>query len=147
MSFQTLFMESKGQPILYRDKVLKMVDRISLSSSIISMKIEFISTNSEWKQGIVLQTKGTFEVNGQILPTKVILWEDTAPQKVEALVKSKDKTLLIYNVWKTEDGTIHYWHNGGAFYIEQSNESFIYYCNDGYDDDDFNDLVFKIDFS
>ena len=146
VNFQQLFMESKGQPIQYEGKELKMVDRIPLPAINTSLRIEFVSTDSKWKQGIVLQTKGDFEVNGQKLPNKIVLWEHTAPKQLEMIVKSKDKTLVIYNVWETEDGTIHYWHNGGAFFIEKVNETIIYHCNDGYDDDDFDDLIFKLEY-
>lgn len=146
MEFEKLFIESKGQPIQYKGKELKMIDRVILPSSQTSLQIEFISTNSEWKQGIVLQTKGEFEVNGQTLPNKVILWEHTAPEQIDVKLKSKDKILIIYNVWKTEDGTTHYWHNGGALFLKKENRAITYYCNDGYADDDFDDLVFKIEF-
>jgi len=144
MSFQQLFMASKGQPIQYKGKEIQMIDKISLPTSKVSLQLEFVSTNSKWKQGIVLQTKGEFEVNRQKIPTKIILWEHTAPKQIEILVSSKDKTLLIYNVWETEDGTIHYWHNGGALFVEQVIGATIYHCNDGYPDDDFDDLVFKL---
>jgi len=146
MSFQTLFMESKGQPITYQGKELKMVDRINLLSNKVALKVSFISTDSKWKQGIVFQTKGEFEINNQKLPTKIILWEDTAPKELQMLIKSKDKVLVIYNVWETEDGTTHYWHNGGAMYIEEDNGIRTYNCNDGYADDDLNDLIFTIQY-
>lgn len=147
MSFQQLFMESKGQPIQYKGKELKMVDRINLSSSKIFLRIEILSTNSIWKQGIILQTKGHFEVNKQKLSNKIIIWEDTAPKQIDISITSKDKILLIYNAWKTEDGTTHYWHNGGALFTESdSNNVVVYYCNDGYADDDFDDIIFKLEY-
>jgi hypothetical protein len=47
----------------------------------------------------------------------------------------------------TGDGTKAYGHNG-AMYIEQKkNEKTLYNCNDGHPDDDFDDLIFKIEFS
>ena len=146
MEFEKLFIEAKGQPITYQGKELKMVDRINLPLSNLSLKVSFVSTDSKWKQGIVFQTKGEFEINGQKLPTKIILWEDTAPKELQLLVKSKDKVLVIYNVWQTEDGTTHYWHNGGAMYIEEKNGVRTYNCNDGYADDDLNDIVFAVQY-
>lgn len=146
MEFEKLFIEAKGQPIIYQGKELKMVDRLKLPTSKVVLKVSFTSTDSKWKQGIVFQTKGDFEINDQKLPTKIILWEDTSPKELQLLIKSKDKLLVIYNVWQTEDGTIHYWHNGGAMYIEEKNDARIYNCNDGYADDDLNDLIFKVEF-
>jgi hypothetical protein len=142
MSFQKLFMESKGQPIRYKGKELKMVDRINLQNCKISLKVNFVSTESNLRQGIVIQTKGDFDINGQKLSTKIILWENTAPNEIEFFVNSKDKVLVVHNVWETEDGTVHYWHNGGALYLEVTKQIRTYYCNDGYPDDDFNDLIF-----
>jgi len=146
MEFEKLFIEAKGQPITYQGKELKMVDRIALQSDKVALKVNFLSTDSKWKQGIVFQTKGEFEVNGQKLPTKIVLWEDTAPKVLHLLVKSKDKVLVTYNVWQTEDGTTHYWHSGGAMYVEEKNGVRTYNCNDGYADDDLNDLIFTVQY-
>jgi hypothetical protein len=74
-----------------------------------------------------------------------VLWKDTSPEHIEITIKSKDKVLFIYNVWDTGDGTAYHGHNGGALFTEQINDSTVYHCNDGYPDDDFNDLVFKVE--
>ncbi|MEP6675850.1 MAG: hypothetical protein ABJA78_11865 [Ferruginibacter sp.] len=145
MEFQSLFLKSEGKPIIYNGKEIIMVDRISLLTDNIAVKVTFIATNSKWKQGIVLQTKGEFDVNAQQLPNRIVLWEDKAPKENFLTIRSKDKILNIYNVWKTEDGTIHYWHNGGAMNMETINEVRIYNCNDGFPDEDFDDLVFKVE--
>jgi hypothetical protein len=146
MEFQKLFNESKGQPIQYKGKELKMMDRVSLPVGKTSIRVEFISTDSKWKQGVILETKGDFEINGQKLLNKIILWEHTAPKKIDIVVKSRNGMLFIYNVWETEDGTIHYWHNGGALFVEQSNGIAIYHCNDGNPDDNFDVLIFRVDY-
>jgi hypothetical protein len=146
MEFEKLFIEAKGQPISYQGKELTMVDKLNLPSSRVGLKVSFLSTDSNWKQGIVFQTKGEFEVNGQKLHSKIVLREDTAPKELLLLVSSKDKVLVTYNVWQTEDGTTHYWHNGGAMYIIEKEGVRTYNCNDGYADDDLNDLVFTVQF-
>lgn len=144
MEFEKLFIEAKGNSIVYQGKELKMVDKINLSLNITTLKVSFISTDSKWKQGIIFQTNGEFEINDQKLPNKIVLWEDTSPKELQILVKSNDKVLVIYNVWKTDDGTTHYWHNGGAMNIVVDKGIRIYNCNDGYPDDDFNDLIFTV---
>ncbi|WP_156305413.1 hypothetical protein [Sphingobacterium endophyticum] len=146
MEFEKLFIETKRQPITYQGKELKMIERVDLPSNKVTLKVSFLSTDSKWKQRIVFQTKGEFEVNGQKLPTKIVLWEDTAPKELQLLVKSKNKVLVTYNVWQTEDGTTHYWHNGGAMYLEEKDGVRTYNCNDGYPDDDLNDLVFTVEY-
>ena len=146
MSFQELFTESKGQPINYKGKEIKLADKVILISNEIALKITLISTNSKWRQGIVLETKGGFHVNKQKISNKIVLWEDTAPKQVEIKIKSKDKVLFIYNVWNTGDETTHYWHYGAALYTEQISNIIMFYCNDGQPNDDFTDLVFKVEY-
>jgi hypothetical protein len=144
--FEENFNKSNGQPFIYKGKELKLSDRINMPSNKIALIVTFVSTDSKWRQGIVLQTKGEFEINGQKIFNKIVLWEDTAPKQVETIVKSKDNILFVFNVWNTGDETMHYGHNGGALNVEDVGGIRIYYCNDGYPDDDLNDLVFKLEF-
>jgi hypothetical protein len=139
-------MKSKGQPIIYNGLEVKMLDKISLFNIKTTINVEFELTNSDWRQGIILETNGYFEINQQKIPNKVIIWRDTAPKEIEIKITSKDKILNVYNVWDMGDGVIHYWHNGGALYVEVVNGARIYHCNDGEPDDDFDDLVFKLKF-
>lgn len=144
MEFEKLFIESNGKPIIYNGKELKMLDRLQLSSKEVKLKINILFKNSQWNQGIVLQTKGYFKINGQKFNNKIIIWEHTAPKEILLNIQSEDKLILIYNVWETSDTAIHYWHNGAAMYIEDLNDERVYHCNDGQPNDDFNDLIFKI---
>lgn len=144
--FEEYFNKSEGKPFVYNGKEVIMSDRIQLSARKVALKVNFVTTASEWKQGIVFQTKGEFEINNQKIPAKIVLWEDTAPMELQLLIKSKDKVLFVYNVWDTGDGTMHYGHNGAAMCIEKESSSILYYCNDGHPDDDFSDLIFKIEF-
>jgi hypothetical protein len=106
-------------------------------------RLEFISSNSDWKQAVILETEGFFELNGQRAPNKIILWTDTAPTIVDMVIHSKNGKLLVYNAWKTSNGILHYWHNGGAMEKKEISGGSMYYCNDGFPDDDFDDLIFK----
>jgi hypothetical protein len=146
MSFEKLFKQTKGQPIIYQGRELVLIDRISIAKTQ-KIRVEFIETNSKWKQGIILKTKGEFVMdNGSIVPNRPVLWEDTAPKKIEAVIKTKNKELIVYNVWDLGDGVIQHWHNGAAMEIKQISENKrIYYCNDGYPDSDFNDLIFSVE--
>lgn len=148
MSFQELFKKSNGQSITYEGKEIKMVDKVSLPYKETMIDVRFISTNSDWEQGLILQTKGEFIVNEQKIKDKIVLWEHTAPELTQVITKSKDYTLIVYNVWKTHDGTIHYWNNGGALYSTETNDKVItYHCNDGHNDDDFDNLIFELRYS
>lgn len=71
MEFEKLFIKSKGQPIIYKNKQLRMIDKVSLSLNKVILNIEFVSTNSKWKQEILLKTNGDFNIDGQKIPQKL----------------------------------------------------------------------------
>lgn len=143
--FEKLFIEAKGKPVEYKGERIFMLDTIALPmNSPVNKRLEFISSNSNWKQGVILETEGFFELNGDRAPNKIVLWIDTAPTIVDMIITSKNGRLLIYNAWKTSNGTVHYWHNGGAMKKENLEAGLKYLCNDGFPDDDFDDLIFKL---
>ena len=146
MEFGKLFLASKGEPIMYKGRELKMYDRITLTKKKVSLKVQFLKTYSHYTQGIIIETKGVFKVLGKEAPFGIILWEDTAPEEIVILVESKDKEIIIYNAWKTEDGTVEYGYNGTAMHVEYFDNYRIYNCNDGWPDDDMNDLIFKVEY-
>jgi hypothetical protein len=52
--------------------------------------------------------------------------------------------LEVYNLWDKGDGVTEAWHNGAAMIVEEIPGGRRYRCNDGYPDDDFDDLVFEL---
>jgi hypothetical protein len=143
VEFETLFKNSNGQKIIYNSKELVLIDRVTLNSNS-SLKLIFEEVNSQWRQGVVLETKGYFIIDGHKFKNSIVLWQDTAPQEVNINVDTKTKEIIIYNVWDVGNGITHYWHNGAAMYIEHTHKERQYFCNDGYPDDDLNDLIFKL---
>lgn len=147
MNFQSLFLESKGDKIIYQGKFLKLADRINLSEVKIKLRLTFIKSDSKWQQGIFLSTKkGKIHIAGKTYSKKVLIMDDSISEEEEITVEAKDKILFVYNAWKDENDKVLYWEKGAAMYIEEYENSKIYYCNDGLPDDDFNDLIFKIEF-
>jgi hypothetical protein len=143
-SFSELFKKSKGQPIVYEGKVLQMVDRLEFSSEA-QLQVVFESTKGEWRQGVYLYGDGTFEVNGETIKKAIVLWVDTAPPVISIKVKSKKGICSVKNVWDTGNGVMESWHNGAAMIVEKSENVRKYRCNDGKSDEDFDDLVFRIE--
>jgi len=141
--FDRIFSTAAGRPIQYKDKLIERMDVIQIEKEC-HLRVAFLSVDSNWRQGIRLETKGTFYVNNQVLDKKIVLWQDTAPKEVPIFIKTKNKELIVYNVWDTGNGSIDAWHNGAAFYKKIDEYSRIYYCNDGHPDDNFDDLVFSI---
>ncbi len=89
---------------------------------------------------------GSFEVNEQNIKKSIVLWHDTAPREVVLKVRTKKSELLVNNVWDTGNGLMHSGHNGAAMIVEETASGRRYKCNDGLPDDDFDDLVFRIEF-
>jgi hypothetical protein len=143
-SFQSLFVESKGQPVEYKGQVIQMVDRVPVADGQ-KIRVVFESIDSDWKQGVHLSVDGSFEVNGQIMKKTVALWSHTAPREVLLKIKVKKGECLVKNVWDNGDGTMDSWHNGAAMIVEQHGSIRRYRCNDGKPDDDFSDIVFTLE--
>ncbi|MGB7158057.1 MAG: hypothetical protein WBD40_08320 [Tepidisphaeraceae bacterium] len=143
MSFQDLFMRSKGQPVVYNGRLIQLVDHLKVVDGQ-RVKVRFESVNSDWRQGIGLTTKGSFDVNNQTIK-KIVLWHDTAPREVVLTVNTKSGECEVKNVWDTGNGVTESWHNGAAMIVEEVGPLRRYKCNDGRADDDFDDLVFSIE--
>jgi len=142
-SFDKLFSASKERPVVYKGQALWRVDHFPVLSGQ-TLKVTFEKTDSEWRQGIDLETDGQFEVNDQMIRGAFVLWQDTAPREVIVRVETKKGECLVKNVWDTGNGAIHFWHNGAAMIVEEISYGRRYRCNDGRADDDFDDLIFSI---
>lgn len=142
--FDKLFKATDERPIKYKKYQLFRLDRFFINDNYKKILLSFNETNSSWRQAVVLETKGYFKIEGEKYSNSIILWEDTAPKELIIDIYSKDKLVLIYNAWDIGNGVVHYWHNGAAMQISEVEKGRKYLCNDGYPDDDFNDLIFTI---
>jgi len=148
LDLDKLFREAKGDPVVVRGRSLLRIVRFKLPAKKMILKFCFIEANSEWRQGFILKTKGTFKTNDLQIDNAIVLWEDTAPKNFEVSVDSKDGTLLIYNVWDFGDGVTQAWHNGAAMDIDDvAVNKHVYNCNDGHPDFDFKDLIFSMEWN
>ena len=106
--FMEMFAEAEGNPINYKGEILMMSDAIEVAPNF-CVKIEILSCNSEWRQGIIISVNGEMDINvGQgDMGSEFILWEDIWLELdyKEVLVNgySKDEKLVIYNAW--DDGS------------------------------------------
>lgn len=142
--FEELFRKSKGQPVEYQGLRLQLADTLVVSPSD-RLIIEFQSAEGRYRQGIMLKTDGRFVINAQEIRKAAVLWQDTAPDTVTVDVHSQNGEVLVYNVWDHGDGVTQAWHNGAAMVVEDLGSGMKRYsCNDGYPDDDLDDLVFVV---
>jgi hypothetical protein len=144
--FESMFMQSKGKPIEYNGRTLVMADRFP-TPGIRAIRTVFEECNGRWRQGVRLKCNGEFRVDGQAIHGKggFVLWHDTAPSSVEIELVGKVPEVTVYNVWDVGDGTIQVGHNGAAMIVEEIPNGRRYRCNDGEADDDFDDLIFRIE--
>ncbi len=80
-SFGTLFIESKGQPILYRGNTLVLADKFPVSNG--DVLVAFIEkTNSDYRQGLAIDITGHCEIDGKVFKqgkgVMMLFWADTA---------------------------------------------------------------------
>lgn len=144
-SFESLFRESKGKPIVHKGQELHLVDFIPFREGQ-RVKVTFEGARSEWRQGVELSAHGALEVAGQTINGPIVLWRDTAPTEIEIRILAPAGQLEVKNVWDTGDGVTHSWHNGAAMIIERlPTGGRRYRCNDGHPDEDFDDVVFRIE--
>jgi hypothetical protein len=146
MNFDEIFSSTTNRPIKYKGRDIIRIDKLLLFDKNEKFQLVFIEKNSSWDQGIVLKTKGDFFINDNRYSNQIVLWEYSSPKVVDFSVYSKNKEIIVYNVWDVGNGTMHFWHNGGAMEVKNDGRKKIFYCNDGYPDEDFNDLVFSIEF-
>ncbi len=144
-SFQDQFVKSKGQPIEYQGKLLVMADFFPVEDRA-RLRLTFESTDGPWRQGVSMRLRkyGSIALNGQENP-HVLCWSDTASDIVEFEILGVVAKLEIKNVWDVGDGVVESWHNGAAMIVEETPCGRRYRCNAGYADDDFDDIIFRIE--
>ena len=144
-TFEDLFIKSNGECVEYKGRTIQMFDRLVIADGQ-KFRLVVESVNSDWRQGIHMTVDEYFEVNSQITERSLVLWQDTAPPEIILRVKTKKCECVIKNFWDVGDGVIHSWHNGGAMIVDKMENGFRYRCNDGKNDDDFDDLVFRLEY-
>lgn len=145
--FEQLFLQSQGKPIQYNGGTLYIADRIPMQPTTI-FRICIEKADSKYRQGISLslRPKGVLEIDGEKSKTGFHVWQDTAPSEFLVEMHGKiPRELLVFNIWEVGENSVHSGHNGAAMKIEELPNGKRYYCNDGEPDDDFNDLVFRIE--
>jgi len=142
--FEELFEDNNWQPFQYKGRRVCIEDdfAIPIGESLFELTIE--KTKSEWEQGIFLKGNGYFVINDEKKETGIYLWESTTPRSIRFMFNSKVGDLKVWNIWRIDKGPMQYGHNGSAMYFEEILYGKRYCCNDGYPDDDFDDLIFTL---
>ena len=77
----------------------------------------------------------------------VSLWLRNPFESIKITCATQDGHVHVQNIWN--DGNVRHaidrGHNGAGMIVEKIKTGFRYHCNDGYPDEDFNDIVFRIE--
>ncbi|MCL2219825.1 MAG: hypothetical protein FWC23_07170 [Chitinispirillia bacterium] len=146
-SFTEDFVKSNGGPIKYNGMELIRLDRIPVQKKF-SGTLKLISKNSDWRQAIHLKVKkGKLIINSQEAKF-FITWADDLRDHNNTLHfegVAKDLQLLVYNAWEQLGASsTDSWICGAAMILEVNGNTRRYRCNDGYPDDNFDDIIFEI---
>src|SRR3989344_3313769 len=146
-----LFLKSKSTEAVYKGKKIYKFDYFDISQGD-SFIFNIESTNSEWKQAIgflVLEKSASVSCSGHKNNKGFNFWEHNAPRNFTVnIVKTKKRIrpkAAIYNMWEGPSGEYNYPDLSAAMKIEKLKDgSKRYYCNDGQDNDDFDDIIFTV---
>jgi hypothetical protein len=147
MDFGKIFEPVGWKPTIYNNRLIQIADILPTDNKSPEYKISFVEVNSDWEQGIFFHSKGAhFEINSEIERLNAChFWQTEMPKTNTLKLIKKGKTeLKVWNIWRIEKGPMSYGSNGAALIVEQLLNGRKYYCNDGYPDEDFNDLIFEI---
>lgn len=150
LEFQSAFMKSKGQPILYNGKTLMLADKITVPTKF-KLMLCLIAVDSDWEQGIAIKVaKKQGEIFSCLSQQKnhyIHIWQDAFSEHKELQynVTAKKNQLSVWNIWNCGNGVTDAWVMGAAIIKEVISENhFRYYCNDGHPNDDFSDIIFDL---
>ena len=149
LSFDLEFAKSNGKPIKYKDWELIAIDRIPVQKKF-SGTLKIISTNSEWKQAVCLDSDkgGTLAMGSQKQKRFVVYADDVNDDVLHFEGTSKGLQLIVYNAWEQFDHRntpfLNYWMGNAAMILEIDGNTRRYRCNDSHMDDNFDDIIFEI---
>ncbi len=139
-----MFRASNGKPVQWNGQTVILFDHMPVKSWQ-ALRLIFEQFGSEWRQGVILGTKGEFVVNGKNCEKKVVFWQDTAPKQIDFEVFSSDGKVSVKNCWDTGDGAMRYGNNGAGIIVEEEGRKRRYRYNDGHPDDNLSDVVFTLE--
>lgn len=152
-NFGERFKKSGGKPIVHQGRQLIMADRIAARLGQ-QLNITIESTSSPHPQGVGM-SKGV-QIFGSTVK-RAVVWDyfsvppdhrsderSRLPYSFAVTCRNKSGFLLFYNMTEYM-GRQEWWHGGAAMFVEELPNGRRYWCNDFELDDDFDDLVFTIE--
>jgi hypothetical protein len=91
------------------------------------------------------QRKSLFLETYTVPPNKRFFKRKVLPFSYEVTCNNKKNVLHIYNVALVKNRQ-EYWTNGCAMIVSEINNGYRFNCNDFQFNDDFNDIIFKVEY-
>src|SRR6266511_5950764 len=110
--------------------------------------LTFEDSRSDWKQLVHLETDRRLEVEG-VQYRKGVMLSYEPGRSVKFACYTKEGMLWVWNAWEYQDsqGSLrrlsHEQFSG--MLVEEISNGYRYRCNEGRDDDDYDDLTFRIE--
>jgi hypothetical protein len=113
----------------------------------VSMVLVFKDRKSKWRKGAAKGNDGQFVVEGKVAGGQngVLFWQSQNYDTVEFEVIGSVSMIEVHNAWDCGNGVVESLHNGAAMIVEEIPNGRRYRCNDGFADDDFDDIVFRLE--
>jgi len=152
--FKNLFLGAAGEPVVYRGEPIVMAQKVPVCHRG-RLLVTIESTASPYLQGVAIQEDVigiedrrrrtvVFE-HYSVPPGERRRQRSRLPFSFEFEQKGTTGELLFFNVALREDGGCEYWSGGCAMKVEQLPSGFRFRCNDFQPNDDFTDLVFRVE--
>jgi hypothetical protein len=113
----------------------------------ISICLMFQDRTGKWKRGAHEGEDGHIVVGGKTASGRngIAFWQSKDWNAVEFGVLGTASIINIYNLWDCGNGVVHSWLNGAAMIVEEIPNGRRYRCNDAEADDDFDDIIFRLE--
>lgn len=151
-SLQEQFCDSRGKPIEISGSRVIQVDRVPLGRGF--LKIHFLSSVGDLRQGITLKAKGGFiELSYGEKAERVNIWhESNLPDQIEHRISCPSGELLIWNIYhiggQVPRDRADYWTNNAGMVVQSTEaRKRIYHCSNGLGEFSPDDLVLSIEWS
>ena len=143
--FQRAFERSNGNPIEYSGRIIQLFDLFPVKYGE-RLQIVVESVNSDYPQ--VIQLEGRIVLDGERHEKSCIYVDSNKlPFETEVTSRKRNGYLWVCNGWtkSTSHRKVDWSEGGAAMIVEELSNGRRYNCNDFQLNDDFNDLIFRIE--
>lgn len=141
--FADHFIDTQKSCIEHDGELLHSIVEIPLVGPC-SFTVTRVTAHSDRPEGLVLDAESSRLTVGNRSETRLTLWSDTAPERVE--IELTDEGPIVLRAWNTwrDAGVEHAWVGWAAIRRRDHDGIVTLECNDGHPSTDFDDLVVEL---